>query len=166
MLDNKIRLQYQSLELLNVLCMQLGNDILMIQTCVKIGLPSELSSLKQAERFIQELVSDYKICQKRYSDILVAVSAAVSNAIHYGHKEHSPRLFYVEFNLIEERYLKFVISDSGKGFDYNNVPDPTDPNIEEQRGGRGIYLMRKLSDNCTFKKNGSEVILEFELGCS
>ena len=138
----------------------------MIQTCVKIGLPSELSSLNQVERFIQELVSDYKICQKRYSDILVAVSAAVSNAIHYGHKEHSARLFYVEFNLIEDGYLKCVISDSGKGFDYNNVPDPTDPNIDGQKGGRGIYLMRKLSDNCTFNKNGSEVILEFEFSCS
>jgi len=75
-------------------------------------------------------------------------------------------LFYVEFNLIEDEYLKFVIADSGNGFDYNNVPDPTDPNIEEQRAGKGIYLMRKLADNCTFNKNGSEVILEFRLGCS
>lgn len=138
----------------------------MIQSCRRMSLPLELSSINHVERFVQDLVTEFKVCQKRYSDILVSVSAAVSNAIRYGHKEHSARLVYIECNLLENANLKFVISDSGNGFDFNNVPDPTDPNSDEQGGGRGIYLMRKLADKCTFKNNGSEVELEFELGCS
>ena len=134
--------------------------------CRKISLPSELSSLNEAVKFIQEFCADCKVEHSRQGDIQVAVSAAVSNAIHYGYKEHSARLFYVECNTVETTSLKFIVTDSGNGFDFNNVPDPTDPNNNERSGGKGIYLMRKLSDNCTFNKNGSEVILEFGLGCS
>ncbi len=133
----------------------------MIQTCRKISLPSELSSLNEAEKFVQEFCFDCDVTHARHCDIQVAVLAAVSNAIQYGHRHHGPRLFYIECNLTETYAMQFIITDSGQGFDVENVLDPTDPMNMGQREGRGIYLMRKLADKCTFKKNGSEVVLEF-----
>jgi len=138
----------------------------MIQTYRKISLPSELSSLNEADKFIQEFCTDCNVIPSRISDIQVAVLAAVSNAIRYGHQNHEPRLFYVECNFTESCIVEFIVTDSGKGFDFDKVPDPTDSNNNKQIGGKGIYLMRKLADKCTFNKNGSEVVLEFELGCS
>ncbi len=133
----------------------------MIQTCRKISLPSELSSLNEAEKLVQEFCLDCNVTHARQSDIQVAVLAAVGNAIQFGHQHHGPRLFYLECNLTETNTMEFIVTDSGKGFDFENVPDPTDPWNVEQPTGRGIYLMRKLADNCTFKKNGSQVVLEF-----
>ncbi len=138
----------------------------MIQTCRKISLSSEWISLNEAEKFIHEFCSDYSVDQNRLSEVQSAVLAAVNNAIQYGHQEHGPRLFYLESYISDSNSMNFVITDSGKGFDINNIPDPTDPANIEKKCGRGIYLMRKLADKCTFKKNGSEVVLEFELGCS
>ena len=138
----------------------------MIQTCRKISLPSELSSLNEAEKMVREFCSDCNVKHSCQGDVLVAVLAAVSNAIQYGHQEYGPRLFYLECYISETNSMNFVISDSGNGFEFNNIPDPTDPANNEKQNGRGIYLMRKLADRCTFRKNGSEVVLEFELGCS
>jgi len=138
----------------------------MIQTCRKISLPSELSSLNEAEKFIQEFCADCNLSYARRSDVQVAVLAAVSNAIHFGHAEHGPRLFYLECISTESGGVKFIISDSGQGFDFENVPDPIDPLNFERPCGHGIYLMRKLADSCIFRKHGSEVVLDFELGGS
>jgi serine/threonine-protein kinase RsbW len=94
------------------------------------------------------------------------VSEAVTNAIFYGHAPQRARLIFIECDLQENNMLKFVVSDSGNGFDFENVPDPTDPRFIDKEGGRGVFIMRKLADKCTFNKNGSEVVLEFDLNCS
>jgi serine/threonine-protein kinase RsbW len=138
----------------------------MIQTYRKISLSSELISLNEGEKFIQEFCADCSVDQNRLSEVQSAVLAAASNAIHYGHQEHGPRLFYLECYISDSNSMNFVVSDSGKGFDFNNIPDPTDPGNIEKPCGRGIYLMRKLADKFTFNKGGSEVVLEFELGGS
>ena len=46
--------------------------------------------------------------------------------------------------------LRFTIQDEGTGFDYENVPDPTAPENIEKVGGRGIFLMKELSDEVSF----------------
>jgi serine/threonine-protein kinase RsbW len=55
----------------------------------------------------------------------------------------------------------FKIKDQGKGFDYNNLPDPTAPENILKENGRGIFLMRNLSDEVSFNEAGNEVIIYF-----
>jgi len=62
---------------------------------------------------------------------------------------------------VHENNLRFTIEDEGPGFDYDNLPDPTAPENIEKPHGRGVFLMKKLADNCLFEDNGRVVILEF-----
>jgi serine/threonine-protein kinase RsbW len=62
---------------------------------------------------------------------------------------------------IAENNLRFTIEDEGPGFDYDNLPDPTAPENIEKPHGRGVFLMKKLADNCAFEDNGRVVILDF-----
>jgi serine/threonine-protein kinase RsbW len=57
--------------------------------------------------------------------------------------------------------IKFVIKDEGQGFNYQNLPDPTAPENIEKPGGRGIFLMKHLSDEVDFKDAGRIVELSF-----
>ena len=57
--------------------------------------------------------------------------------------------------------IKFVVKDEGKGFNYEQLPDPTSPENLEKPGGRGIFLMKHLSDEVQFKENGRVVELSF-----
>ena len=59
--------------------------------------------------------------------------------------------------LNNESWVCFSIKDQGKGFDPNSVPDPTEPQNLLKPNGRGIFLMRNLSDEVTFEDNGSLV---------
>jgi serine/threonine-protein kinase RsbW len=53
------------------------------------------------------------------------------------------------------------VKDEGPGFDYAHLPDPTSPENLEKPGGRGIFLMRHLSDEVQFRDAGRIVELSF-----
>jgi serine/threonine-protein kinase RsbW len=61
----------------------------------------------------------------------------------------------------EEQRMVFAIEDQGDGFDFDNVPDPTEPENLEKPHGRGIFLMRNLADEVAFEKQGRLVRLGF-----
>jgi serine/threonine-protein kinase RsbW len=46
-------------------------------------------------------------------------------------------------------------------FDFQNLPDPTSPDNLDKPSGRGIFLMKHLSDEVNFKNEGSLVELSF-----
>ena len=53
-----------------------------------------------------------------------------------------------------------------RGFIYYssiNLPDPTCSEKIRECGGRGVFLMRQLSDRCRFQDNGRIVEMEFKL---
>jgi len=62
---------------------------------------------------------------------------------------------------IDNSILSFKIEDEGKGFDYHNLPDPTAPENLDKPGGRGIFLMKHLSDDVTFLHGGKIVQIDF-----
>ena len=64
---------------------------------------------------------------------------------------------------LEESQIKFIVEDEGTGFDYNNLPDPTLPENISKPGGRGIFLMKNLCDEVSFKKDGRVAELSFYL---
>ena len=56
-----------------------------------------------------------------------------------------------------------VSTSEGEGFDFDNIPDPTAPENLLKIGGRGVFLMRQLSDDVLFRDNGSTVEIQFKL---
>jgi serine/threonine-protein kinase RsbW len=46
------------------------------------------------------------------------------------------------------------VKDEGKGFDINNVPDPTAPENIGSVYGRGIRVMKALMDEVRFEEGG------------
>ncbi len=49
----------------------------------------------------------------------------------------------------------------GVGFDFYNLPDPTAPENIEKPTGRGIFLMKHLSDQLIFSDNGRTIEMHF-----
>ncbi len=60
-----------------------------------------------------------------------------------------------------EKQLIFSITDEGQGFDFLNLPDPTDPENIDKLSGRGVFLMKNLADSIEFGLNGQSVKLHF-----
>ena len=62
-----------------------------------------------------------------------------------------------------KKSISFVIKDEGPGFDESKIPDPTSPKNLDNIKGRGVFLIKNLTDNVKFRKKASEVELVFNL---
>ena len=127
-----------------------------------LKLASNTGSVSQVEPFVRKLVSRYNLSPDRQCDILVSLTEAVTNAIVHGNCKEEDKLVKVRMRR-KNGTLALRVSDEGRGFDYNNLPDPTSPENICKCGGRGVYLMRQLADNIRFYNNGSTVEMRFKL---
>ena len=62
-----------------------------------------------------------------------------------------------------KKSISFIIKDEGLGFDESKIPDPTNPKNLNNIKGRGVFLIKNLTDNVKFRNKGSEVELVFNL---
>ena len=112
------------------------------------------------ESFIDNAKERFHLDEDLYGNIMIAVTEAVNNAIKHGNASDKSKNVSLSLSL-DESLLKFTIKDEGSGFNYENLPDPTAPENLEKLGGRGIFLMKHLSDEVDFKENGRIVELSF-----
>ena len=127
---------------------------------IKVHFPSLDENIRIVESFIDNAKEEFNLDDDIYGNIMVAVTESVNNAIRHGNKNDKKKNVYLSLSL-NENLIKFIIKDEGIGFDYHSLPDPTAPENIDKPSGRGIFLMKHLSDEVTFKNQGSEVELCF-----
>lgn len=127
---------------------------------ISIQVPSITENIRMIESFIDNAKERYQLDDDIYGNIMIAVTEAVNNAIKHGNSNNKSKNVFLSLSL-NKNLIQFVIKDEGSGFDYVNLPDPTAPENLEKPGGRGIFLMKHLSDEVNFKENGRIVELSF-----
>ena len=125
-----------------------------------LKISSDTQNIRLVERVIDDVCEQYKVNEDRYGNILIAVTEAVNNAITHGNHSNPDKSVTIAYS-INPNSITFSISDEGSGFDYKNLPDPTAPENLDKVNGRGIFLMKNLSDNIQFDENGKQVQLKF-----
>ena len=129
----------------------------------KLNFNSTSSNIVIAEKLIDDVCLKYKVDEDNYGNILIAVTEAVNNAINHGNQQDPSKKVYMEVDYLSDRSLKFTITDEGEGFDYDLLPDPTDPENIEKISGRGVFLMKNLADSIEFSNEGKSVEMRFRL---
>jgi serine/threonine-protein kinase RsbW len=123
--------------------------------------PSSIESLSEVEKLVDELKEQQNIAEELYGNILVSLTEAVNNAIRHGNQLDRNKTVDLLLEM-GERELIFSVRDKGTGFDYHNIPDPTHPDNLDKPYGRGIFIMKSLSDELEFFNDGREVQLTFK----
>ncbi len=127
---------------------------------IKIQIPSLSENIRMIESFIDNAKEKFQLNDDIYGNIMIAVTEAVNNAIKHGNKNDKAKNVALSLSL-QDSVIKFIIEDEGNGFDFQNLPDPTAPENIAKPGGRGIFLMRHLSDEVSFSQEGQIVELNF-----
>jgi serine/threonine-protein kinase RsbW len=127
---------------------------------ISIQVPSLMENIRMIESFIDNAKERFHLDDDIYGNIMIAVTEAVNNAIKHGNASDKSKNVHLSLSL-QDSLIKFVIRDEGPGFNYDNLPDPTAPENLEKPGGRGIFLMKHLSDEVDFKDMGRTVELSF-----
>ena len=125
---------------------------------IEIG--SDLKFMTEVELLIDTVCEDLQLNEDNYGNILIAVTEAVNNAIVHGNHNDEDKKVKVAVAKEDEKVV-FTVADEGSGFDFDNLPDPTAPENIEKPDGRGIFLMKNLSDEVIFDLNGSKVSITF-----
>ena len=123
-------------------------------------IPSDFEAVSHVESLVDKVCNNLGVNEDFYGNVLIAVIEAVNNAIEHGNKKESSMEVnvYVSDNPIE---FCFSVKDQGRGFDFENLPDPTAPENILKENGRGIYLMKNLADEVEFEDSGRSVNIYF-----
>ena len=127
-----------------------------------LSISSEVGNIIKVENFIESFSETFSLPPDLFVKISLSIIEAVNNAILSGNKLDASKQVCLE---AWEENNKFHVSieDEGQGFDYNHIPDPTLPDNILKDAGRGLYIMKTLSDELIFEKNGAKVTLIFDL---
>ncbi|CCZ81071.1 hypothetical protein CE91St19_28860 [Odoribacter laneus] len=127
-----------------------------------LSISSEVGNIIKVENFIESFSETFSLPPDLFGKISLSIIEAVNNAILSGNKLDASKQVCLE---AWEENNKFHVSieDEGQGFDYNHIPDPTLPDNILKDAGRGLYIMKTLSDELIFEKNGAKVTLIFDL---
>ncbi len=133
-----------------------------METKNNIAIESRTEALTDVERMVDSVCEKFAVNQDYYGNILIALTEAVNNAIMHGNKFDPSKSIRVSCTT-EPNALRFIVEDEGEGFDFDNLPDPTDPENIEKPNGRGVFLMRHLADEVVFSEEGRRVELNFQV---
>lgn len=127
-----------------------------------LQLQSNNQSVAIMENFVDDLVTQLNIGDDVYANLMTCLNEAITNAIFHGNKQDLDKKVFVNLEVINNKRLVFTIADEGNGFDFTNIPDPTNLENLEKLTGRGVYIMKRLADQCIFNSKGNEVELHFK----
>ena len=126
----------------------------------KIKLPSDYNALVDLENLVDRVCNGLGVQDEAYGNVLIAVTEAVNNAIQHGNELKKELFVDVAVGDKTEEFC-FSVKDEGRGFDFNGLPDPTAPENLLKEGGRGIFLMKNLSDDLIYNSSGNSVSIYF-----
>lgn len=118
-------------------------------------IPSILSQMAGWWTCALPLIREDSVCDDIfYSDLRLAYTEAISNAIVHAHGEDGRPLKLTLY--ISENDIELHIEDSGKGFDWPKQRKLPDANAES---GRGIFLIESIIDTVIYQRLATKNVL-------
>ena len=123
---------------------------------------SELKSLNEVHEFLQDLFKDHNLSKSLFNRLYLCVSEAVINAMEHGNKMNIGKVVKIIIEVNDDETL-VCIEDEGKGFEFDQIPDPIHELNRKKVQGRGIHIIKNYARDICFKKEGSIIEFKFDL---
>ncbi|HOW57130.1 MAG TPA: ATP-binding protein [Smithellaceae bacterium] len=123
-------------------------------------LPAVMENIREAMRFATSFAATMKLPPDRIMSLEMSVEEALVNIVKYAYPA-AAGYFEVSCRLSPENKIIVEISDEGIPFDVLAKADPdVTLGVEERKvGGLGIYLMKKLMDEVSYRRENGRNIL-------
>jgi len=129
-----------------------------LKQTIQFSLPSTLDYITGAAAHLTETLVRFGIITVEEFNIKVALVEALTNAMEHGNGFDPKKFVKVEAKFLEDK-AEIKITDQGKGFNREKLPNPTAPENLYKPRGRGIYMIYRLMDEVHFNRKGNVVQL-------
>jgi serine/threonine-protein kinase RsbW len=116
----------------------------------EIAFPSSLESIDEAVIAVAGAATSAGFDDTALFGIDLAMREAMVNAVKHGNKLDETKTVRISFEKTPEMF-EIIVRDEGEGFDFENLPDPTDPANLLKESGRGAFLIRNFMDEVEWK---------------
>jgi serine/threonine-protein kinase RsbW len=123
---------------------------------------SDISELEKVENFIVEILNEFDLAQKYFNKIYLCVSEAVLNSIKHGNKNDHNKTVSIGIDC-DVNEINILIEDEGEGFDIKSIEDPTLRENIKNESGRGIFIIKNMSDKLEYNEKGNRI--QFKIEC-
>ncbi|MGH7680351.1 MAG: ATP-binding protein [Candidatus Eiseniibacteriota bacterium] len=127
----------------------------------RLTIGSRLEELSEVYTAIEALAKQHNLNEELVNALQIAVIEAGTNAIQHGNAFAEDKAVTFDFT-VDPKNIHVRVDDFGEGFDPSKVANPTDESRLLSPHGRGLYLMRSLMDEVTFRTrddHGTTVVL-------
>lgn len=125
-------------------------------------LPSSRKALAALGPFLESFPEIEALSKQKRVDLRVVVGELVTNAILHGNRQREDLRVDISICVTSDE-ISIIVRDYGEGFLPEAVPDPRQPDLREQPGGRGIFLTKQLAKSVLFERvsPGMQVTVTF-----
>ena len=120
-------------------------------------MPSKVQAISPLVERLMLLIEDSQGVLGEEFGVELALREALANAVVHGNHEHPEAKVHIRCRCCPGKEISIVVTDQGKGFDFEKTAGDrlmSDPVSEH---GRGIQLMKANMDDLHFERDGSEV---------
>ncbi len=121
----------------------------------ELRINSSTDNLSEVREFILASWVSYGHDAKDGLKVALSVDEACTNIIKHAYHNSSNGVIKIAVNNQKKKFI-IKIKDNGSHFNPNEVPEPNIPERQKNRkgGGLGMFLMKKLMDEVSYKSNG------------
>jgi serine/threonine-protein kinase RsbW len=119
---------------------------------------SDTAEARRVQEEIEQALKDHQFSPHDVFSIKLALEEALVNAIKHGNQMDRSKAVRVAYRITADRFDVWV-SDEGRGFDPDDVPDCTAAENLERPSGRGLMLMRHYMNEVDYNATGNVVYM-------
>lgn len=122
---------------------------------------SDKKELNKVTGFLTDIFKENHLSFNSFNKVLLCVSEAVINSIEHGNQNDNSKFVTLKVTC-EPNFIHVQIQDEGKGFNFLNLENPILKGNLKKESGRGIYIIKTLSDSLVYNEKGNEIQLKIE----
>ena len=120
-------------------------------------MPSKVQAISPLVERLMLLVEGSQSAPGEEFGVELALREALVNAVVHGNREHPETKVHIRCRCWPGKEISIVVTDQGKGFDFEKTAGHTVMSYPCSEQGRGIQLMKAYMDIVHFERGGSEV---------
>lgn len=114
--------------------------------------------IEKLSSIILKAMDNYGFSDMEIKRTKICIFETTINGIDHGNNDDPEKKLVVLFKIEKDKAVISIVDD-GKGFDYNNLPNPLDDENIMKECGRGIYIVQQYMDEVVFNEKGNRILM-------